>query len=176
MLHTKTEYGYLRPTVGNSSAIDIRPVAGDITSSQEVSVAAATLPQVQMRVRSRFQPIEQAVDAFLPRLGLAQNWDGEQSPGYDESTLRAVKDFLLSTAKRAWIECGVGITAPELEPGPEGSIDVHWLLSDRELLLNVPNDTNNLATFYGDNLKGEVLKGTLYISADNQWLLQWLVR
>jgi hypothetical protein len=107
-------------------------------------------------------------------LALGDDWDGEGSPGYQETTwLRAV-DFLVGSALGLWEEFGVSAPVPKIRKGPAGSVDVHWRTTDRELLVNVPPG-DGPADYYGDDHGGgHVVKGTLDPSEDNLWLLMWL--
>jgi len=79
------------------------------------------------------------------------------------------------SARRVWEKHGVKIGAPEILPGPDGSIDIHWNYPGYELLLNVPPDSDQPITYYGDDRKGNSLKGVL-ASADNGGFLLWLSR
>lgn len=89
------------------------------------------------------------------------NWDGEGSPGYTQSTLARAQDFLVANSIRLWQACRAVVDAPRVLPGPDGSIDLHWQIGDRELLLNVPADQDAPATYFGDSPMGEVVKGSL---------------
>ena len=108
-------------------------------------------------------------------LDLADDWDGEGSPGYEETTWQRAVDFLVRNAARLYAEYGVLIEGPKIRKGPRGSIDLHWRTPTRELLLNVPADVDALADYYGDDgAGGHVIKGTLNPTEENAWLLMWL--
>jgi len=107
-------------------------------------------------------------------LDLPNDWDGEGSPGYAESTWTRAVDFLLQNAERLWQDQGVEVSAPAILPGPDGSIDLHWNTKNHELLLNIPADPGGLAEYYGDTVDGNAVSGKLTIAARNQWLLMWL--
>jgi hypothetical protein len=118
----------------------------------------------------------QAIKESRSLLDLQDDWDGEGSPGYAEATwLRAI-EFLTSNAKCLKETAGTDIPVPFIEPGPHGSIDLHWRTSTRELLINVPSDLNQLAGFYGDNLAGKSIKGKLNTSENNEWIMLWLMK
>ena len=102
------------------------------------------------------------------------NWDGEGSQGFTQSTLARAQDFLVANSIRLWQACRAVVEAPRILPGPEGSIDLHWQVGDRELLPNVPADQAAPASYFGDSSTGEVVKGSLYMSKSNEWLLLWL--
>lgn len=71
---------------------------------------------------------------------------------------------------------GVWIAAPDICPGPDGSIDLLWKLEDRELLINIPFDENALAEYYGDDLKINTIKGKLDFADKHEWILTWLMK
>lgn len=115
-----------------------------------------------------------AVNSSREMLGWGDNWDGEGSLGYTETVWRQATVFLITNANELWARQHRTIPVPQIEPGPNGSIDLHWQADGKELLINVPDDAGGPATFYGDNASAEFVKGSLNTSADAQWLLMWL--
>ncbi len=109
-------------------------------------------------------------------LDWGDNWDGEGSAGYATETWQRASDFLTNCARELWERHQRVVPVPEIEPGPNGSIDFHWHAGDRELLLNVPADPNEMVDFYGDSSTGEVIKGRAHTSTVGPWLLAWLTR
>lgn len=141
-------------------------------------------PRLQLQIPgehySRDSDIDAAIQEAQTILELQDDWDGEGSPGYAESTLRRAIDFLLLNTSRAWECCGIRTQAPVIGPGPDGSIDIHWKTSTRKLLVNIPADSNKAATFYGDDrtsrdgATSNVIEGCLDTAIDHLWLLMWL--
>jgi hypothetical protein len=107
-------------------------------------------------------------------LDLENDWDDDGSPGYKQSTWKRATDFLLKNTSTLSKKCSICADAPRVLPGPDGSIDLHWQVNKHDLLINIPADENQLATYYGDNNEGCIVKGTLDTSASNQWLMMWL--
>lgn len=109
-------------------------------------------------------------------LALPDDFDDEGSPGYEDATwLRAV-GFLLSNAVQFWNDRGWAVAAPDLSPGAYGSIDLHWRLPRRELLLNIPVEPADPHRFYGhDGSFEHAVKGAIDPEADNSWLMVWLM-
>jgi len=68
-----------------------------------------------------------------------------------KAALGRTKTFLISQSKRLGKMCGLPAPVPDIDLGPNGSIDIHWKRGDWELLVNVPADTRQLAAVYGDN-------------------------
>src|SRR5262245_7329836 len=109
-------------------------------------------------------------------LNLEHDWDGEGSSTYDESTWIRATNFLKTNALSLSNNSGLHIPIPEIDPGPHGSIDLHWRTRSRELLINIPHDPNQLAGYYGDNFADEKIKGKLNTSEENVWIMMWLMK
>src|SRR5262245_45212970 len=107
-------------------------------------------------------PVAFAVVSSRTMLELTDDWDGEGSPGYQQSTwLRAVA-FIVDNALAYLEEHGVPVPAPKVRKGPAGSIDLHWREPERELLVNIPAHAATAADYYGDDRSGgHIVKGTL---------------
>jgi len=120
--------------------------------------------------------IEASLQQAREMLDWGENWDGEGRPGYSEDTWSRAREFLLHSTEELWKRHQRAIPVPDIEPGPSGSIDFHWHMDDRELLLNLPGDPNELVDFYGDSSVGESIKGRTHPSTVGPWLLAWLTR
>jgi len=121
--------------------------------------------------------IEKAIEESRSILDLRDDWDGEGSPGYADEVLDRANEFLIENAVHLWTTCGLRVDAPVIGPGPNGSIDIHWRTRDRSLLVNIPADDDEVATFYGDDRRDparRTVEGRLDLSAQNHWLLMWL--
>lgn len=104
------------------------------------------------------------------------DWDGEGSPAYKFTTWERTSKFLVQNTFILWNEQGLSMKVPMITAGPEGSIDIHWKLDDRELLINIPSETDKNAGYYGDNQKGTIVKGDLNTTESITWLLMWLIK
>ncbi len=139
-----------------------------LTSRVQVHGAELTLPFALRHIATE-------INASRSLLDLEEGWDGEGTVSYSYKTwIRAVR-FLASNADRLWEEMGYLTLAPNIGPGPDGSIDLHWTLPRRELLINFPQDYSRDAGFYGDNGKrGEPIEGKLNTAESRMWVLMWL--
>ena len=124
----------------------------------------------------QLQEVEEAIRGSEKILQLKDDWDEEGSPGYKLETWQRAVDFVRVHCYKAWRISGKPVPAPIIFPGPDGSIDIHWRTGEFELLVNVPADSSNPATFYGDNYDDICIKGTVVISRENLGILQWLMR
>jgi len=73
-----------------------------------------------------FKLIDEAVKKSEYILEIEDNWDGEGSPGYSESTWKKAINFIYLYAEEIWNKLNINISPPDILPGPEGSIDLHW--------------------------------------------------
>lgn len=103
----------------------------------------------------------------------------------DENDARAV---MVGTWRRAivFVEAnyrllygsGALIPLPEIDAVADGSIDLHWDLPEKELLVNVPEHPDHPLKYYGDDRRGNaVSKGQLRDGAFpmSEFLFRWLV-
>lgn len=122
-----------------------------------------------------YSQIEASIEESRAMLDWGDDWDGEGSPGYALATWLRAKSFIEQNAILLWQRIGYSIPAPQVQPGSYGSIDIHWKTKNHELLVNVPVDEQEPASFYGDDFARHSIKGSLNLSAKNDWLLMWLM-
>ncbi len=118
-------------------------------------------------------PIEQVISRSAYLYSLPNDFDGEGSPGYSKETWERATGFLRDFAAHVKEVCRIEIEPPIIDPGPDGSIDLHWKTADYELLLNV-KPASNEATFYGDNYGNAAISGKMNLSSLNAGLMMWL--
>jgi hypothetical protein len=75
----------------------------------------------------------------------------EIGTGWSENTWKRATEYVLEIINKIWITDRVFMDIPDIEPGRDGSIDIHWDYPDYELLINVKASESEKATFYGDN-------------------------
>lgn len=101
------------------------------------------------------------------------NWDGEGSKNYKKETLDKLNQFLINLSKEFYIRNKNHLITPYINPGMDGAIDLHWKTDKFELFLSVPERDDVPITYYGDDYRDNIIKGTLNI--DNFGvLLSWL--
>lgn len=115
-----------------------------------------------------------AVEKSRWMLDLRDNWDDEGAPGYAQATWERAVRFLLESALGVWRAYGIASPAPQIQNGPEGTIDLLWESSDFSLLLNIPVDEVEPASYYGSNARGEEMRGTLDARQPHEFLLLWM--
>jgi len=108
-------------------------------------------------------------------LKLEDDWDDEGGCGYEKTTWERATTYLRRHA--LWLEenFDIPIDVPKIAHGPDGSIDIYWSGDNYRLLLNIPEDTERRATFYGEDSNEISFKGELDTNAYNQGLIVWLM-
>ncbi len=126
----------------------------------------------------RFAEIDAITEEFSDAsemLSLPNDWDGDGSPAYRVETFIRASMFLLNHALTFRLIYGNVMPAPKMRKGPEGSIELHWRTSTRELLINIPAGSEEPADYYGDDgAGGNPLRGLLDLSTPDDRLMLWL--
>ena len=122
-------------------------------------------------------PLEAGIEFAEERLlALEENWDGEHSPGYAKDTLDRAAMFLRAQDQLLWNLLTFRLPVPNINPGPDGSIDLFWEQVSWELLVNIPATPTQTASFYGEDSGGQTIKGNLGTSEPNVGLSLWLMK
>jgi hypothetical protein len=119
--------------------------------------------------------LERVLEVSRRLLDLEPNFDGEGSSAYmPETWARAV--FFLRQLKDAGILIGVRyLPSPSVDPGPHGTIDLHWETDRFELLVNIPAEQDSPISFYGDDYGPARLKGSFESSEARERILAWML-
>ncbi|NOT61147.1 MAG: hypothetical protein HOP19_13085 [Acidobacteria bacterium] len=120
--------------------------------------------------------LAEALCASRSILDLPDDWDEEGSPRFREATWQRATKLVKLAATAFQQRFGVWIEPPRILPAPEGSIDLHWRLPERELLINIPERAEAPADYYGSGNAQAAVKGKLNTSLPNEWILLWLTR
>jgi hypothetical protein len=134
---------------------------------------------VDIESESGFDPgsLEAEIESAQEKLtALADNWDGEGSAEYSKETINNAAEFLMSQDLLLRKICGMSLPVPQINPGPDGSIDLFWKQPTWELLVNVPANSNQAASFYGEDQTGHTIKGSLDTSEPNLGVIVWLMK
>lgn len=119
--------------------------------------------------------ISNAIEASRFILDLTAGWDGEDGAPYSRAVWEKATRFLSLHARWLWETYSVRIDAPQIGPAPDGSIDLHWKGDPYELLVNIPANPAEPASFYGDDYGKHFIKGTIDSATFNRGLAVWLI-
>lgn len=124
---------------------------------------------------NELRAIADRIDQSRGILALHDNWDGEGSPGYDEATWLRAAGLIVDMAV-SFHHSGRTVPSPIITEGDDGSIDVQWRTSTRNVLINVPREPGESITFYAHDRENDDrdIEGKLDAFSDNGWLLGWL--
>lgn len=107
------------------------------------------------------------------------DWDGDGAAKITQHNKTKAVKFLTRYAQLL-ANHKIDIPTPSIEPCGDGSIDIHWKMHEKELLINIPK-RGRYATFYGDTyivsnkISSSRVNGTLDIQEnDSEWLFLWL--
>lgn len=183
-------WGDASPSGGSRSSVVQLRLLRDAVGSRPLPPADFVVSLRQERERDRtsrvkiapfslpaaLSSIGQQVEQSRSMLSLEDNWDGEGSVGYNEETWQRAARVVVDSALRSWKTHRRVPPTPVISNGPDGSIDIVWRSSHRKLLLNVPEDPQDVATFYGRDLERghSVVQGETDPLQNNEWLLGWL--
>ncbi len=154
----------------NSAVITEWSSLEDDTQNQEEIVLTDDLRDDRV-----FGELVNAVNEARRILDLGDDWDGEGSLAISQDTFDRAVEFLTKQADWVWSSFGTRLSVPIIGPGPNGSIDLHWKQPGWELLINIPADTNELASFYGDNYGAQKIKGSFDTKTENLGIAAWLM-
>jgi hypothetical protein len=109
-------------------------------------------------------------------LDLPERFDGENSPRYDPQTWDRAIEFVRGVAATGKALGARYLPSPEVLPGPEGSIDIHWQTATFEMLVNVPANPEDPVAFYGDDYGKSKLKGSNGPSESQDLVVRWILQ
>lgn len=105
--------------------------------------------------------------------GILGRLDDEGRPLYSRDAFNLAQIFLEAQSAKAKKMYSVFAPVPDIGPGPNGSIDLHWKSQNRELLVNIPADKP--AAYYGDDYGVGKHRGTLDPKTSDFGIILWLM-
>ncbi len=167
----------LSPNYGYYDVEVILPQVGRSRTDEEEQDQDITWPEY---IDSQDQPTSnellRVIEESRHLLELGDDWDGEGGLGYAEETWSRAIRFLTDNVLRLQHLTQQSVIIPFIDPGPYGSIDIHWRTDKCELLINVPQESDKPLGFYGDNFGSSSIKGKLDTSENNEWIMLWLMK
>ncbi|MHA1381967.1 MAG: hypothetical protein ACTSRG_26650 [Candidatus Helarchaeota archaeon] len=107
-------------------------------------------------------------------LSLEDNWDGEGSKAYIKETWERAIDFLKQFYHTLLVEHDLLIKIPDIQPSSEGDIDIHWETEKFELLLGIPENPEEPASYYGDDYSDNTIEASTKLDSLNNILITWM--
>lgn len=126
---------------------------------------------------SKLEQLDKLIDSSREFLEWTEEDCEEIGKGWTEETWSRSVSYLRAITDRIWYERGILVDLPDIEPGRNGSIDIHWdYFPDYELIINVKADKSAEATFYGDNKDKIKIKGATPLNSEGGELWLWLTQ
>lgn len=94
-------------------------------------------------------------------LSLPENWDSEGAAPISASTHDRAIALVKTIAAKHFNIAQAALPVPRVGPALDSSIDLFWKLSHSSLLLNVPHDPSEAATYYGRRQNGTYISGSI---------------
>ncbi len=127
-------------------------------------------------IPARMRGLIDAIHGSREILSLEENWDGDGALRCSEATWNRAVGFLARNSSQLWESTRIIPATPYIEPVPDGSIHLDWMLEHKELLITIPASLDELISYYGDDGNGgKQVKGTMDLEDRNDWLLLWLM-
>lgn len=123
---------------------------------------------------SKNNALEEEIEHSKYILNFEEDWDDEGASKYKPETWNRGIKYLKGHARWLKENRGISIDTPKISHGPDGSVDILWETEAYKLLLNIPEDINKKATFYGEDKLGFNLEGELNTDLFNEGLTLWL--
>lgn len=122
--------------------------------------------------------VERLLTKASSMLQLPFNWDDDEAMPIEKEffdiSSKFVKDYLIAIKNNYFIE----VQLPEINPCPDGSIDLDWLTPHAQLLINIRKDNENndfIAYYYGDRHSDKTqFKGSTPTNEFSESLAVWM--
>ncbi len=108
-------------------------------------------------------------------LSLEDDFDDEGSKKYKKEIVNNSINIIKEISLQLFNKFNLELRNPHLYPASEGSIDILFKSYHFELLINVPENTNTLISYYGDdrNYKDQIKNSLI---GDFKEIVDWLAR
>ena len=111
--------------------------------------------------------INQELDQFIQKntkefIALQENWDGEGAKKINKETIQRV-DYFLNDLRYEYKIPLLNYELPDLFPGHDGEIEVHWKNEKLEFIAIIPGNSMDAISFLAIIKSGQKIKGSVTI-------------
>lgn len=134
----------------------------------------------QFIIPRELEKIKDEIEYSNQILALTENWDNEGAKPIDRDVYIEAIGLLIKSSTHIHNQVFKVIDVPEINPCPDGSVDLSWITRRARLLINVrKTESGILAYFYGD-LKNNVrpFKGSASLDCLDHlegWMRMYLI-
>ena len=120
--------------------------------------------------------IARAVEDSTSILSLKPGWDDGKAQPIQRETWQQANGFLLRYAVRIYNLFSLVLPVPDINPCPNGSMDLSWRTKSARMLVNVRMENGEmLAFFYGDLYDNKMpIKGNVPAESVEDHLACWM--
>lgn len=106
---------------------------------------------------------------------LKEDWDDNEGKPISFQTWTNAVNFVNDYSDWIFNYFGIVISEPQIQPGPNETIDIVWRNDNYRFLINIPQDKNFQAGYYGDDKKnGNSIKGKIPIDKVEEFIATWM--
>lgn len=129
-----------------------------------------------IKYNTKLYPIIREIKESEHILSLDECWDGLDACTIPFKNWEKAILFLVDYSSEIFKTSQIIIPSPEINPCPDGTIDLSWRTQNHRLLINIKNvDEEIRAYYYGDNIDGTCpIKGYLLTSNIETFFAEWM--
>ena len=131
---------------------EYKKLASEINLAKEIIITPNAVP-IEISIKNTFPAelshIENAVLDARSILELESNWDDEGALKVPLHIFNRAMDFIRNYSTFVRNNFQIVIIAPDINPLRDGSIDLYWKTKNASLLVNIKNDDDEIAYYYG---------------------------
>jgi hypothetical protein len=151
----------LKSTAVETGSVSLRDVVKSISLST--------------RIPQKLKHIELSINNAQSILNLAENWDDEGALKVSKNVHSSAILFLKKYALFLLNDLKTVISAPDINPVKDGSIDLEWHTPNARMLINVNN--SGKIGYYGDNFNDlNSIKGKVAADSVQTFLAVWMTK
>lgn len=142
-----------------------------------VAGKAAVLYKGSYLPEQKLSPIDELIKKAAELKNLSFDWDEDGAVPIEETTIEYSCWFLKHYYNYIFRHFAVTIQLPEIDPCPDGSIDLAWHTPNAQLLINIRKEKEGTysAFYYGDRHNNKMqVKGSTPLSEFSEHLAVWM--
>jgi hypothetical protein len=175
---TKRRFGKVGSQFVTTESISVTPKNLKSTAVETVSVSLRNVVKsisISTRIPQKLKHIELSINNAQSILNLAENWDDEGALKVSKNVHSSAILFLKKYALFLLNDLKTVISAPDINPVKDGSIDLEWHTPNARMLINVNN--SGKIGYYGDNFNDlNSIKGKVDNDSVQTFLAVWMTK
>jgi hypothetical protein len=152
--------------------VAIKPTTVTAVAAQPVTTSDSLALK---KMPTQLKHIEQSIDEARFILALKENWDDNGAYKIQKNVFTTAQSLLEKYALFIANDLETIITAPDISPVKDGSIDLEWRTPHARMLVNVK--PNGKIAYYGDNYNDlNSIKGKIGVDPIQKFLAVWMTK